>query len=69
MHSKYEDAFLIGNIEVTNKKEIANGFNSFFANITVIYVLAHTINIHLINSLKKVSAFTQTGEQTEPHVD
>ena len=33
MHSKYEDAFLIGNIEVTNKKEIANGFNSFFANI------------------------------------
>ena len=33
MHSKYEDAFLIGNMEVTNKKEIANGFNSFFANI------------------------------------
>ena len=33
LHSKYEDAFLIGNIEVTNKKEIANGFNSFFANI------------------------------------
>ena len=33
MHSKYEDAFLIGNTEVTNKKEIANGFNSFFANI------------------------------------
>ena len=33
MISKYEDAFLIGNIEVTNKKEIANGFNSFFANI------------------------------------
>ena len=29
----HEDAFLIGNIEVTNKKEIANGFNSFFANI------------------------------------
>ena len=27
------DTFLIGNIEVTNKKEIANGFNSFFANI------------------------------------
>ena len=33
MHSKYEDAFLIGNIEVTNKTKIANGFNSFFANI------------------------------------
>ena len=33
MISKSEDAFLIGNIEVTNKKEIANGFNSFFANI------------------------------------
>ena len=33
MISKYEDAFLIGNTEVTNKKEIANGFNSFFANI------------------------------------
>ena len=33
MISKYVDTFLIGNIEVTNKKEIANGFNSFFANI------------------------------------
>ena len=32
-YSKYEDAFLIGNIEVTIKQEIANGFNSFFANI------------------------------------
>ena len=27
MISKYVDTFLIGNIEVTNKKEIANGFN------------------------------------------
>ena len=33
MISEYEDEFLIGNIEVTNKKEIANGFNYFFANI------------------------------------
>ena len=32
-YSKFEDAFLTWNIEVTNKKEIANGFNSFFANI------------------------------------
>ena len=32
----HEDAYLIGNIEVRNKKEIANGFNSFFANIGTI---------------------------------
>ena len=32
-HNILEEVFLIGNRETDNKKEIANGFNTFFANI------------------------------------
>ena len=32
-HNKQNELFVIGNIETNNKNDIANGFNTFFANI------------------------------------
>ena len=32
-HNKQNEIFVIGNIETNNKKDIANGFNTFFASI------------------------------------
>ena len=32
-HTKQNEQFVMGNIETNNKKDIANGFNTLFANI------------------------------------
>ena len=32
-HNKQNEIFVIGNIETNNKKDIAKGFNTFFASI------------------------------------
>ena len=32
-HNKQNEIFVIGNIETNSKKDIANGFNTFFASI------------------------------------
>ena len=50
-HNKQNELFVIGNIETNNKQDIANGFNTFFANI------GKTINDHIMQPPEVYSDF------------
>ena len=50
-HNKQNELFVIGNIETNNKQDIANGFNTFFANI------GKTINDQIIQPPEVYSDF------------
>ena len=50
-HNKQNELFVLGNIETNNKQDIANGFNTLFANI------GKTINDHIIQPPEVYSDF------------